>query len=176
MQLLDELCMIYTTSILFFAIFSYGKTPTVQVALAAFTTGLALFVTVYYHYLGDPVFHQNVFSLLTAIVFFRSWWLMERTLRPSLKPISNGAAMQMSHAEQKRREQRDKRILKTMYIIIPVGLCSVAAGFGIWNLDTIFCSTIRRWRRQVGLPWGILLEGHGWWYVTPRPKPSHSQQ
>jgi len=30
-------------------------------------------------------------------------------------------------------------------------------------LDNMFCGTLRRWRRDIGLPWGILLEGHGWW-------------
>jgi dihydroceramidase len=169
MQLLDELCMIYTTCILFFAIFSYGRTPATQAVLAGLTTALALFVTVYYHYLGDPVFHQNVFAALTALVFFRSWWKMERTLRPSRRKslaIANGTS-KLSATEQARRDRRDEQILKVMYAMIPVGLISVAAGFGIWNLDNIFCSTLRRWRREVGLPWGILLEGHGWWYVYP---------
>ena len=37
--------------------------------------------------------------------------------------------------------------------------------FLIWGMDNVFCSEIRRMRRTVGLPWGLFLEGHGWWYV-----------
>jgi dihydroceramidase len=50
-----------------------------------------------------------------------------------------------------------------MWTMIACGLSAVAGGFLIWNLDNIFCGTLRRCRRDIGLPWGILLEGHGWW-------------
>lgn len=38
-------------------------------------------------------------------------------------------------------------------------------GFLIWNIDNAFCGQIRQWRRQLGLPWGALLEGHAWWHL-----------
>jgi dihydroceramidase len=60
---------------------------------------------------------------------------------------------------------RDQKILKTMWTLIAVGLTSFLGGFGIWNLDNAYCSNLRVWRREVGLPWGILLEGHGWWHL-----------
>jgi dihydroceramidase len=46
---------------------------------------------------------------------------------------------------------------------VGTGLSIFLSGFGIWALDNQYCSTLRHWRHQVGLPWGILLEGHGWW-------------
>jgi dihydroceramidase len=52
-----------------------------------------------------------------------------------------------------------------MWTMIAVGLSIFLGGFGMWNLDIIYCGKLRQWRHQVGLPWGILLEGHGWWYV-----------
>lgn len=161
MQLLDELSMIYTTCFLAFAIFSYGRSTGARVALAGLTASIAILVTGYYHYLGDPVFHQNVFALLTAIVFFRSYYAMELTLKSSRRKGNRN----LDAAERVRTNKRNEEILKTMYFMISIGLCSVAAGFGIWNLDNIFCSTLRRWRRDIGLPLGILLEGHGWWHL-----------
>jgi hypothetical protein len=38
-------------------------------------------------------------------------------------------------------------------------------GFLIWNLDNVFCGTVRHWRRQMGLPWAMVLEGHAWWHL-----------
>ena len=38
-------------------------------------------------------------------------------------------------------------------------------GFALWNLDNIYCSKLKAWRHELGLPWGILLEGHGWWHL-----------
>ena len=40
------------------------------------------------------------------------------------------------------------------------GCC--ALGYALWLIDTFFCPTLRSWRRQMGLPWGFLLELHGW--------------
>ncbi|KPI40798.1 Alkaline ceramidase 3 [Cyphellophora attinorum] len=161
MQLLDELSMIYTTCILFFATFEHGLEGRNRVLLGVLVGGIAIFVTGYYHYLGDPVFHQNVFAFLTAVVFFRSLWKMEKTLRPSRRMSVQG----VSAAEQARRDRRDGDILRAMWKMIPFGLLSVASGFLVWNLDNIYCDDLRRWRRAVGLPWGILLEGHGWWHL-----------
>lgn len=96
---------------------------------------------------------------------------MEVTLRPSLKKRmersekeqKNAKVAPVDAAEQKRRDERDSKILTTMWWMIAYGLSVFLGGFAIWTLDNELCSTLRRWRRDVGLPWGILLEGHGWW-------------
>lgn len=155
MQLLDELAMVYTTCILFHATFSHGRSTATKISVAALTIGIAAFVTGYYHYLGDPKFHQDTFALLTAIVVFYNIYLMEKTLRHS--PEKGPTSGQANIAEDARR-------LQTMWSMIPVGIGSVALGFGIWTLDNVYCTRFRVWRREVGLPWGILLEGHGWWH------------
>lgn len=68
-------------------------------------------------------------------------------------------------SEQTANDHRDVAILKNMWLMVVLGLGIFLGGFGIWSLDNHFCSRIRQWRHQVGLPWGILLEGHGWWSV-----------
>lgn len=150
MQLFDELSMIYTTCILFYAVFSHGMSFLGQSLLGVFITGLAVFITVYYHYLGDPVFHQVMFGILTATVVLRSLYVMDKTLRP--KPASQG-----------KTGRPDAQLLKTLWTLIAFGLAAIAVGFLAWNLDNIFCPQLRGWRRALGLPWGVLLEGHGWW-------------
>src|SRR5271168_1006308 len=59
MQLLDELAMIYTTCIMFYAIFSHRRATSTKVLIALLVVLLAVFITLYYHYLKDPLFHQN---------------------------------------------------------------------------------------------------------------------
>ena len=158
-QLLDELAMIYTTCIMFYAVFSYGKTQSTKILIGFLVSLLAVSVSLYYHYLKDPLFHQNTFALLTLIVFIRCFYVMEITLQPSARDKNTGAS-----TERARVERRDRAILKTMKRwMMPAGLGSIALAFLIWNLDNAFCGILRRWRRDVGLPWGILLEGHGWW-------------
>lgn len=172
MQLVDELSMIYTTCLMAYATFSYSRSRLFSLLLALFLISLAIFITLYYHYLQNPAFHQNAYAILTAIVLVRAMWVMELTLRPSLRQSENeyrlqhgGRNMDKEQQEISRwKDRRDRRILGTMWIMIACGLSTFLGGFAIWGLDNVYCSTLRAWRREIGLPWGILLEGHGWWY------------
>ncbi len=159
MQLLDELSMIYLTSTTFFAMFSYGKSRTVKFFVLLFTISSSIFVTLYYQYLQDPVFHQNAFAIIATTVISKILYEMEYLLRPSRRPKNSS----LSEKEQKRVNERDLSILHHMWALAVCGVASFGLGFLIWNLDNIYCSTLRRWRRDIGLPWGILLEGHAWW-------------
>lgn len=158
MQLLDELSMIYTTCVLFFVVFSHGQSKHRKIFLLLCIITLAIFITGYYHYIKDPLFHQNMFALLTIVVVFRSMYVMDKTLRPRSIGSRNAE-------DQDRMVRLNKEILRNMWTMIACGISSIAIGFLIWNLDNIYCSSLRRWRRELGLPWGILLEGHGWWHI-----------
>ncbi|EED24287.1 alkaline dihydroceramidase Ydc1, putative [Talaromyces stipitatus ATCC 10500] len=171
MQLVDELSMIYTTCLMCYASFSYSRSAPVRTFLAVALTGLAVFITLYYHYLQDPVFHQNAYALLTTIVVLRSMYTMEVALRPKWRKSreEDRAAREKqglpvpSKERQEYENARDLKTLKTMWFMVVYGLAMFLGGFAIWNLDNFFCNTLRSWRQQIGLPWGILLEGHGWW-------------
>jgi len=174
MQLVDELSMIYTTCIMFYATFSHRKSVLYVTILGTLLVALAGFITGYYHYLQDPTFHQNMYALLTAVVLLRAMYIMEINIRPSLREKekalqangdANGSLTAAERAEKKRQDDRDIKILRTMWTMIAYGLTIFLGGFAVWNLDNIFCGTLIRWRREVGLPWGILLEGHGWWHI-----------
>jgi dihydroceramidase len=82
MQLLDELSMIYTTCVLFFVVFSYRQSKYRKILLLLCIITLAIFITGYYYYIKDPLFHQNMFALLTIVVVFWSMYVMDKTLRP----------------------------------------------------------------------------------------------
>ena len=90
---------------------------------------------------------------------------MDKRLRPSRKPDARAVEKMPAaqKAERLRQDRRDAKILSTMWIMIAWGLGVFLGGFFVWNLDNKFCGLIRQWRKEVGLPWGILLEGHGWW-------------
>ena len=158
--------MIYTTELMVYASFSYYRSLAFRRFLAVGLVGLAAFITLYYHYLQDPTFHQNAYALLTATVLIRSMFIMEFSLRPALRgPESTSRVTGQKKAYETRENIRDRDILIRMWKLIGFGLSIFLSGFGIWHLDNLFCGTLRRWRHDVGLPWGIVLEGHGWWYV-----------
>jgi dihydroceramidase len=41
----------------------------------------------------------------------------------------------------------------------------MAFGYFLWQLDGIFCSELTALKRSIGMPWGFLLEMHGWWHL-----------
>ncbi|KAK9797466.1 hypothetical protein SCARD494_03295 [Seiridium cardinale] len=152
MQLVDELSMIYTTCLMCFATFSYGRSRSLSVLLAFALAGLSWYITARYYHTKDPQFHQDAYAVLTAFVVFSNMWIMERTVRPALKE-RQGKRSPASHVVPA------DAIVKDMWIMVATG------GFLIWNLDNVYCDTIRRWRHSMGLPWAVILEGHAWWHL-----------
>jgi len=176
MQLVDELSMIYTTCLMNYATFSHGKSRLYSTTLAAGLISLSLFITLYYHYLQDPTFHQNAYAILTITVLLRAMYVMEVNIRPRFRSKQREAANPHSRrsgttdhrsgtTDQERDDVRDEQILHTMWQMIVFGLAVFLAGVVVWHGDNEHCSRLIQWRRDIGLPWGIVLEGHGWWHL-----------
>ncbi|CAK3958988.1 alkaline dihydroceramidase Ydc1 [Lecanosticta acicola] len=172
-QLVDELSMIYTTCLMTWASMEHSRPLGFKILVGVIVFGLAVFITLYYHYLQDPTFHQNAYAILTAFVLLRSMYMMEMNIRPYFRKRhvehervqKSSSASAAEKAEEQRQDDRDRWILKKMWTIIAFGMTVFLGGYGIWNLDNMYCQQLRGWRREIGLPWGVLLEGHGWWHL-----------
>lgn len=99
-------------------------------------------VSLVYHYLQDPTFHQTAFALMTVVVLVRSFWLMESRLRAV-----------------------DPAVVNRMWRMVVWGISVFLAGVALWTVDNTFCGQLRAWRRRVGMPWGFATECHGWWHL-----------
>ncbi|KAL2146266.1 hypothetical protein VTI28DRAFT_4562 [Corynascus sepedonium] len=151
MQLADELPMIYTVCIMGFATFAYKRPARVRILIAAALIGLAVFITVYYLYAKDPVFHQVAYGLLTAGTIFRGFYVMETGLRPKLS--------------QRKEPAECDQYMRNMYKLAFTGILMFLAGFFIWNMDNIYCHHLTNTKNNLLLPWSVVLEGHGWWHI-----------
>lgn len=57
-------------------------------------------------------------------------------------------------------------VKKNMYITMGIGIVLFSVGFVFWQLDQIFCTFWIYIRRNIILlPFGTLLELHGWWHL-----------
>lgn len=139
-QLLDELPMIYATCIPFWSVFSEFKGPegTLAVGFAVFC-GANLLTSIYLSY-KDPTIHQAAYAVLNAAIIFRSVFLTQRHVK-------------------------DQRSLKQLNWIMAFGILIFLLGYFLWNMDIHFCDLARSTRRSWGMPYGFLLEGHGWWHL-----------
>ncbi|RKF60325.1 Alkaline ceramidase 3 [Erysiphe neolycopersici] len=169
MQLVDELSMIYTVCFMCYATFSFERPKIFRQILGTSLLFLSLSITLSYYYLQIPAFHQVAFGVLLTIVVFRSLYVMEFRIRKSLHEryalAFKKESMSLVSSDQLRDLRKDMNLLNKMWLMVGFGLSIFLGGFALWNLDNRYCSTLRYWRHRIGLPWGILLEGHGWWYV-----------
>lgn len=81
--------MIYTTCVMAYATFAYGRPQHQQTLIAVGLIALALWISVYYHMSQNPVFHQVAYAMLTCAVVFRGMYVMEWHLRPALRKRSD---------------------------------------------------------------------------------------
>ena len=142
MQLVDELSMVYTTSLMVWATFSHQQKTSVQITLGVLLAGMDLAMSLVYHYLQDPAFHQAFFAIMMTLLLLRCFYTMEVRLRKT-----------------------DPEAVNRMWRLVGTGVGLFLGGFAVWNLDNIYCAELRKWRERVGLPWGALAEGHGWWHL-----------
>jgi dihydroceramidase len=158
--------MINMSCTVLFVTLAFRKSTSTKGLLFIFSLSLAIAIAVYYHYLKDPAFHQNMFASITSCVVLKGIYDMEKHFRQARRARhaeSNANKTPTDRETSSLTDQRDSKILREMWQMVICAVSSVGFGFLLWNLDNIFCTSLRQWRRSVGLPWGILLEGHGWW-------------
>lgn len=139
-QLLDELPMIYATCIPFWSVFSEFKNPRDSVIIGLGIFMAANFLTLVYLYVKDPTLHQASYGFLNFLIILKSFKLS-------------------------RTYVDDRNSRKNLDAVMITGIGLFLFGYFLWNLDIHFCSEIRSLRRRVGIPYGFVLEGHGWWHI-----------
>lgn len=150
MQLADELPMIYTVCVMAWIAFSHGKSPMVKVSVGLAMGGTAIFITVYYLYAKNPVFHQAAYAFITLASTIRGFYVTEVDLKDALR--------KRVPAEVDERMHQIRALSLT-------GILMFLGGFFLWNMDNIFCHHLVDARNYIKLPWSVVLEGHGWWHI-----------
>lgn len=144
-QMLDELPMIYTMAIYLYCVTEtspgYSKSK-YGLALPVGLTALVAFVTVTYVYYNNPVFHQISYAIMQV------WGTIQ-------------VVSLLNSKEAKLTKQQRSEISHQLF----VGSAIFVTAFGIWNIDNIYCGSLRGLRQKIGYPTALLLEGHGWWHL-----------
>lgn len=138
-QLMDELPMIYSVCVQYWLVFSTFKSEKESRRIAWQVSILALAVTVLYLYYKEPIFHQAAYAILNFVTLWKCYSLVKVHIK-------------------------DAKIRKTLNLLELEGIAIFVTGYLIWNLDIHLCVTWRYLRRLVGMPYGLLIEGHGWWH------------
>ncbi|KJA28532.1 hypothetical protein HYPSUDRAFT_33957 [Hypholoma sublateritium FD-334 SS-4] len=147
-QLADELPMIYVSSVNLFLLFdnqpgfglSNARSQTLLVLVALFDVLFSWSYIVN----RNPVYHQVVFALIVIATTARITYILKFTDAAERIPPNKKASIASFFA---------------------TGASVFVLGFGVWNLDNIFCGQLTEWKLSLGWPLAFLLEGHSWWHV-----------
>ncbi|EJT97010.1 alkaline phytoceramidase [Dacryopinax primogenitus] len=135
---LDELPMIYVSTLCLYVILMAGKDAWWKRLVAPALVMLALAVTVIYFWYPNPVFHQLSYAFIQFLTTARNYVLLQ-TVPPSVR--------------------------KQCHRILWSGAITFLLGFAIWNVDNQFCDTLTQYRGHYGDVVGALTQGHAWWHV-----------
>ncbi|OCF43907.1 dihydroceramidase [Kwoniella heveanensis CBS 569] len=140
-QLMDELPMIYVVSYAAFLVLETSPGLDFKYGVLGPLIMIAwdVFVTVSYIYLPNPVYHQIAFAFIL--------------LTTTARTVHLTLALPKSHPAR-------SKIGSTM----AWGIATFALGFAIWNVDNVFCETLRTIREFLG-PLGVFVEGHAYWHL-----------
>lgn len=140
-QMLDELPMIYALCIPAWLVFSEFKLHSQLVKIGGLIFMAANFLTVIYMWVyTNPTLHQTLFGLLNAAIIYKLFLLTSQHVK-------------------------DRKARQQLMFTMSLGVGLFVFGYILWNLDIHLCPTWRHLRREIGMPYGFLLEGHGWWHV-----------
>lgn len=103
--------------------------PKLPIGLAIYS----IFVSYAYIIINNPVFHQVAYAALVIAVVLRAIVLLNKVPGTSY----------------------EKAKMRTLLVLAALGFI---IGFSLWNIDNIFCSTLRDWRKTVPTLTGSVSE------------------
>jgi dihydroceramidase len=129
--------MLFGAAIMLHRLFTHGLSP-FSSTLIFLTLNTCVCIVIYAHIaLGESTLHQIVFASMMLTSAFRTSRLITTTVK-------------------------DRALKRQMRVVGSWALGLFITGYILWNIDNRFCDQLRATRRAVGLPWGWLLELHGW--------------
>lgn len=121
-------------------LYTFQEPPHVQRRNTAIILGVLVPFVIYHCVTDEFVLHIALFFSMSWIVGFRTRKIIATRI--------------------KEKEHRDK-----IRSLVTFATWMAMSAYGIWNIDVNFCPTLTRWKRSMGMPWGVLLELHGYWHL-----------
>ncbi|KAL4958491.1 ceramidase-domain-containing protein [Aspergillus filifer] len=141
-QMMDDLSMQLTTTPVLNRVLT-ANSDRRHSNIKAIVLGALLFLLVMIHALADElILHSVSFVVVVTIIGVQ-------TIR-----LVNSRTVPGSSARRQ------------IWGIVRFGAAIFNLGYWLWILDQWACGFLTNARRAIGLPWGFLLELHGWWHIS----------
>jgi dihydroceramidase len=133
----DDLSMLINTGIVLQRLFTFSTSRSYTIAFTVVLTVSLLAIASYHCITDEWLVHVVTFGLMVHVIGMRT------------------RAMIQSRVADRETRKRIGRLAAG-------GAISFLSGFAIWILDHLFCDNLIGLRHRVGMPWGFLVEFHGW--------------
>ncbi|KAL1589436.1 hypothetical protein WHR41_01865 [Cladosporium halotolerans] len=138
-QIADDTSMQIATACVLHRAMSFRQSEQYSRNVALFLISSLSIETIYHSIMDEQMVHELTFLLLILLVIRQTRSLIRERIQ----------------------KDEEKRMLKWLSIF---GAVCFLFGYLLWQLDFIYCSQLTAWKRALGMPWGFLLEFHGWWH------------
>ncbi|KIW53892.1 hypothetical protein PV05_06301 [Exophiala xenobiotica] len=138
-QLCDDLSMFWVCAAIIYELYTVDQPTSVKVAFGLTLTAVLGIISAIHCTLYQLWLHNWTFVLLVTAIWPRVLYLINQKFQGS-----------------------EKRYWLQKFRV--GGICFLA-GFVVWLIDGAACGWLRDARGYLGLPWGFVLELHGWWHV-----------
>ncbi|MCJ1300871.1 hypothetical protein MMC08_003670 [Hypocenomyce scalaris] len=158
----DSLSMLLATSFVLHRVMTFDKPPAYRKKLGLFTALSLLSFSLYHSVYNDMTSHSVVFGVMIFVVGVKTMALVEAIrdgkVRRNVRRLARlGAGEPSCFPEDLYLEKPP-----VFGLLLKV---SFGGGFALWLVDIFACGRLLSMRRRIGMPWGFLLELHGWWHI-----------
>jgi len=139
-QWFDDLSMLLATSAVLHRVFTFNTTLSTTLGVGAWIASTIALFSIWHCMTDEIIMHSILFAIMIALVGIKTRLVIAERVKDEVV-------------------KREVRKLCTWGGVIFI------SGFGIWNLDNIYCSSLTQTKRAIGMPWSFFLELHGWWHI-----------
>lgn len=119
---------------------TFDAPPAERIRTTLLILGTVIPVSIYHVWADEIYVHELVF----AIMVFLTGRRIRQLIRSRVKNF-----------------QAQKKLKK----LASMGTYSGLFGYFLWSIDFHLCPYVTAFKREIGLPWGMMFELHGWWHV-----------
>lgn len=139
-QMGDDLSMFLAVGSILHQVMCFDATSTQQRNATLAILGTVIPISVYHVWADEIIMHELTFAVMV--------FLVARRTRALIKKQVKSAASR-----------------KALGCMATFGISLGLLGYFLWNIDFHLCGYVTAVKRYVGMPWGFLLELHGWWHI-----------
>ncbi|KAF2740032.1 alkaline ceramidase-like protein [Polyplosphaeria fusca] len=139
-QMGDDLSMLLASGSILQQVLTFNRPPGERIRTTLMILFVNIAVSVYHCWADEIIMHEILFAIMV--------FMTGRNVR------------RLIHERIKTKEARNR-----LFKLANIGSASGVFGYGLWSIDYHLCSYVTQAKRSIGLPWGFILELHGWWHI-----------